>query len=75
LYFYPDRGVTAKFVLAGTKNSLSENIPHPREPLRKGLDKAAIEGISIKLYSTGENNYFVLPLCKLQQSLARRRQW
>jgi len=25
------------------------NIPHPREPLRKGLDKADIEGFSIKL--------------------------
>ena len=23
--------------------------PHPREPLRKGLDEAAIEGFSIKL--------------------------
>ena len=25
------------------------NIPHPREPLRKGLDEAAMEGFNIKL--------------------------
>ena len=27
------------------------NTPHPREPLRKGFDEAAIKGFIIKLYS------------------------
>ena len=74
----PFNSLTAKCILVGTKNSLSEdlllakhtshthphhdepfsplapwfpwmNIHHPWEPLRKGLDKAAIEGFSIKL--------------------------
>jgi len=50
------------------------NIPHPQEPLRKGLDKATVEGFYQNQYNKGENNLFLLPLCKLQQSLAHRRQ-
>jgi hypothetical protein len=50
------------------------NIPHSREPLRKGLDEAAVEGFYQNQYNKGENNVFLLPLCKLQQSLIHRRQ-
>jgi hypothetical protein len=51
------------------------NTPHPREPLREGLGKVAFKWFSIKLQIKGENNLFLLPLCKLQQSLTHRRQW
>ena len=51
------------------------NIPHPREPLCMGLDKAAVEWFYQNQYDKGENNLFLLPLCKLQQSLICRRQW
>ena len=44
-------------------------IPHPREPLRKELGKAAVEGFySPNQYNTGENNLFLLPLYQLQLS-------
>jgi hypothetical protein len=52
------------------------NIPHPREPLRKGLeDEAAIEGFEKQLWGTWKIILCLPPLCKLQQSLAHRRQW
>ena len=40
--------------------------PHPQEPLRKGLEEAAVDGFSIKLLNELEINVFRLPLCKLQ---------
>jgi hypothetical protein len=38
------------------------------------MDKAVAEGFNIIFLSKGEINLFLLPLCKLQQSLARRWQ-
>ena len=29
--------------------SMAENTPHPRKPMRKGLDEAAVKGFSIKV--------------------------
>ncbi len=51
------------------------SIPHPQEPTWKGLDEALVDFFIIKLLSKWEINLFRLPLCKLQQSLDRRRQW
>jgi hypothetical protein len=75
----PLNSFTAKSILAGTKNSrseefllamhtahkhlhhdeavclsssiisMAENTPHPRKPMRKGLDEAAVKGFSIKV--------------------------
>jgi hypothetical protein len=50
------------------------DIPHPREPLRKGLDDAAVEGFYQNQLNKGEHNLFLLPLSKIQQSLARHQQ-
>ena len=70
---------TPKCITAGTNNSRSEDFllakRTSRKYLRKGLDEAATDGFRIKLWSKWEINLFTLPRCKLQQSLARRRQW
>jgi hypothetical protein len=63
--FFPSSGMV----------SIDENTPHPREPLQKGLGKVAFKWFNIELQIKGKNNLFLLPFCKLQQSLVRRQQW
>ena len=48
--------------------------PTPGSLRKRGWTRLSSKGL-IKIKSKREINLFLLPLCKLQQSLSRRRQW